>query len=123
MEGKAWEASPAHERPVFLRGSVGGKSPLGDPLHPPQSCPRWREEKAQQWFMWLLGSELPVLGGVQAEVPQARPCRMDSSGESRGTWAGVGAEPAARRRSTSASRSTGGRWPSLTISPASTSSR
>lgn len=32
----------------------------------------------------LLGSELPVLGGVQAEVPQARPCRMDSSGETVG---------------------------------------
>lgn len=25
MEGKAWEASPAHERPVFLRGRCWGE--------------------------------------------------------------------------------------------------
>lgn len=106
-------------------GVLSREEPLGGPPHPWQGCSRPGEEQGPEEVVRvaLLGSELPGLGGVHAEVPWPGPRMASAWGTG---WEGPGARrqrPAACRRSTSASRWTGRRSPSLTISPASASSR
>lgn len=116
-------------KPVLWRGRCGGaerrEEPLGGPPHPWQGCSRPGEEQGPEEVVRVapLGSELPGLGGVHAEVPWPGPWMASAWGTG---WEGPGARrqrPAACRRSTSASRWTGRRSPSPTISPASASSR
>lgn len=48
------------------------KSSFGGSFSPSEGCPRWREEQSPKMVhVALLGTEFPVLGGVQAEVPLA----------------------------------------------------
>ena len=111
-DGLCWGA--AHAKACVMEGQARGAErrgePLGGPSHPWQGRSRPGEKQGPEEGVRVapLGSELPGLGGAHAEVPWPGPRGASACGTG---WEGPRARrqrPAACRRSTSASRSTGG---------------